>query len=64
MLIVGLESQSPTIVQNHLINWNRWSWLLDANRSDAGIYFRGEHKNEWEFRPSVMQRLEPGDATC
>ena len=34
---------------------------LDANRSDAVIYFRGEHTNEWELRPSVMRCSEPGD---
>ena len=34
---------------------------LDANRSNAVIYFRGEHTNEWELRPSVMRCSELGD---
>ena len=34
---------------------------LDAKHSAAVIYFRGEHTNEWELRPSVMRCSEPGD---
>ena len=34
---------------------------LDTNRSDAVVYFRGEHFNEWELRPSVMRCSESGD---
>ena len=33
---------------------------LDANRSDAVIYFRGEHTSEWELRPSVMRYSKNG----
>ena len=34
---------------------------LDVNRSDAVIYFRGEHTSEWELRPSVMRCSGLGD---
>ena len=33
---------------------------LDANRSDAVIYYRGERTNKWELRPSVMRLPKPG----
>ena len=34
---------------------------LNTNRSDAVVYFRGEHTDEWELRPSVMRCSEPGN---
>ena len=34
---------------------------LDANRSDAVIFYRGEGTNKWALRPSVMRLPKPGE---
>ena len=34
---------------------------LDANCSDAVIYYRGEQTSEWELRPSVMRYSKKGN---